>query len=98
MWFNAHTSASETHLLEPGSKTGKRRRRTGERPPARPVLQEAGAARSSVRVGEYRAKILLLACCYQEGQHCASVYSNNPRLGVSQKTNFGPRFGFAYQL
>jgi hypothetical protein len=26
------------------------------------------------------------------------VYSNNPRLGVSQKTNFGPRFGFAYQL
>jgi Carboxypeptidase regulatory-like domain len=25
------------------------------------------------------------------------VYSNNPSLGVSQKTNFGPRFGFAYQ-
>jgi hypothetical protein len=26
------------------------------------------------------------------------VYSNNPQLGESQKTNFGPRFGFAYQL
>jgi hypothetical protein len=25
------------------------------------------------------------------------VYSNNPSLGVSQKTNFGPRLGFAYQ-
>ncbi|MGA2608671.1 MAG: TonB-dependent receptor [Terriglobia bacterium] len=25
------------------------------------------------------------------------VYSDNPSLGVSQKTNFGPRVGFAYQ-
>ncbi|MBZ5668713.1 MAG: TonB-dependent receptor [Acidobacteriia bacterium] len=25
------------------------------------------------------------------------VYSDNPGLGVSQKTNFGPRIGFAYQ-
>jgi len=27
----------------------------------------------------------------------AIVYSNNQGLGVSQKTNFGPRIGFAYQ-
>jgi hypothetical protein len=26
------------------------------------------------------------------------AYSNNPGLGVSQKTNFGPRIGFAYQV
>src|SRR5207249_6271124 len=27
----------------------------------------------------------------------ALVYSSNPGLGESQKTNFAPRFGFAYQ-
>jgi hypothetical protein len=26
------------------------------------------------------------------------VYTDNPGLGVSQKTNFAPRFGFAYQI
>src|SRR5207245_9675678 len=26
------------------------------------------------------------------------VYSNNPSLGVSQKKNFSPRIGFAYQI
>ncbi len=28
----------------------------------------------------------------------ALIYSNNPGLGVSQKTNFAPRVGFAYQF